>query len=32
VVLDNGVASKGRDVRDLIAGVGAELKFQPPYS
>jgi transposase len=32
VVLDNLGAHKARAVRELIEGVGAELKFLPPYS
>jgi transposase len=32
VVLDNLAAHKAREVRDLITGVGADLKFLPPYS
>ncbi len=32
VVLDNLGPHKARAVRELIEGVGAELKFLPPYS
>jgi transposase len=32
VVMDNLSSHKGEDVRRLIQGTGAELRFLPPYS